>query len=248
MDPSRLRRLMVIFNFFARSANCFLWILVRVRYKAGSHGLGMHYSQKKCCRWRSFKQNIYRSLGSQRGAPAAAWFWTGWSPGTHPTWRRQGMGITRSSTMLIWLSIEIHWSNFQLQGSKIEYLTRTAPSKRIPTAGWWVCQFEPNPGRISSWMIPAAPEIPSLPCKWLKPQEEMPSQQASVVQIIDSIQKEVPQLCKKQTEQEIKNTRTSARWQWPHFDVLPWFIPIWFISRASMCFCIYPHVTPTWWS
>ena len=127
----------------------------------------------------SSKTSIYQSLGSQRGAPAAARFWTGWSPSTHPTWRRHGMWITWSLTMLI-----VYWNPLK----QFEYLTRTVPSKRIPSAGWWVCQFEPNPGRISSWMIPAAPEIPSLPCMWLKPQEEVPSQQASVVQIIDPIQ------------------------------------------------------------
>ena len=42
MDPSALRRLMVIFNFFARSASFFRWSLVRVRYKEGSHDLGTH--------------------------------------------------------------------------------------------------------------------------------------------------------------------------------------------------------------
>ena len=41
MDPSCFLRLIVIFSFFIRSANFFRWILVRVRYNEGNHGLGI---------------------------------------------------------------------------------------------------------------------------------------------------------------------------------------------------------------
>ena len=93
MDPSALRLLMVIFNFFARSASFFRWSLVRVRYKEGSHDLGTHCSLN-FCRWRSFNTT---PLGSQHCSPAAARLWTGTTPGTHPTWPEEGMGITQGS-------------------------------------------------------------------------------------------------------------------------------------------------------